>query len=242
MSLTLFRVSTQASSSTGFVERHFSSGSTFSHSSAEESHASCRSAVRERERRSWQDLIETPVGSSGLHYLQTGAAGDGRPSVSPERLRQATLPVRRRRPAQHDGPFPLTDSEEPRARGHAHKQRSQSLPRHRSQGTLRPRTRLYEQDEEDDEEEDEEDFPTRGEDESDPLEELYRSLEQASVTAFGQQRPSTRQEFRRSFVKRSNDPATNDKLHRIRALRSTLKVRGSRAQDPRTRSGLDARA
>lgn len=60
--------------------------------------------------------------------------------------------------------------------------------------------------------------------EPDPLEELYRSLEQASVSAFGHQRPSTRQEFRRSFVKRCNDPATNEKLHRIRALRSTLKV------------------
>ncbi|KAM9440625.1 connector enhancer of kinase suppressor of ras 2 [Clarias gariepinus] len=223
------------SSSSAFGERHFSSGSTFSHSSAEDSHSSCRSTHRERERRSWQDLIETPVGSSGLHYLQTGTGGDGRVPISPERLRQATLPARRRRPPRHDGPFPLTDSEEPRPRGHAHKQRSQSLPRHRSHGTLCPRTRLHEEQEEDEEEDEEEsvcevrqrvcDAPKRVSDEPDPLEELYRSLEQASVSAFGHQRPSTRQEFRRSFVKRCNDPATNEKLHRIRALRSTLKAK-----------------
>ncbi|XP_058239247.1 connector enhancer of kinase suppressor of ras 2 isoform X2 [Hemibagrus wyckioides] len=227
-----------ASSSSAFGERHFSSGSTFSHSSAEDSHSSCRSTHRERERRSWQDLIETPVGSSGLHYLQTGAGGDGRVPISPERLRQATLPARRRRPPRHDGPFPLTDSEEPRPRGHSHKQRSQSLPRHRSHTTLCPRTRLHEEEEEEEEEEQDEEeesvcevrqrvceAPKRVCEESDPLEELYRSLEQASVSAFGQQRPSTRQEFRRSFVKRCNDPATNEKLHRIRALRSTLKAK-----------------
>ncbi|TSR75243.1 Connector enhancer of kinase suppressor of ras 2 [Bagarius yarrelli] len=222
-----------ASSSSTFGERHFSSGSTFSHSSAEDSHSSCRSTHRERERRSWQDLIETPVGSSGLHYLQTGTGGNGRVAISPERLRQATLPARRRRPPRHDGPFPLTDSEEPRPRGHSQKQRSQSLPRHRSHGTLCPRTRLHEEEEEEEEEEESVcevrqrvcDAPKLACEESDPLEELYRSLEQASVSAFGQQRPSTRQEFRRSFVKRCNDPATNEKLHRIRALRSTLKAK-----------------
>uniref|UniRef100_A0AAR2IUH0 Uncharacterized protein n=1 Tax=Pygocentrus nattereri TaxID=42514 RepID=A0AAR2IUH0_PYGNA len=157
-----------ASSSSPFAERHFSSGSTFSHSSAEDSHSSCRSTHRER--RSWQDLIETPVGSSGLHYLQTvggSAVGEGRVMpLSPERLRQATLPARRRRcPPERDGPFPLTDSEEPRPRhNHAHKQRSQSLPRNRgvlhthtghahAHGTLRPRTRLHEEEDEEEEEE-----------------------------------------------------------------------------------------
>ncbi|XP_036435911.1 connector enhancer of kinase suppressor of ras 2 [Colossoma macropomum] len=224
-----------ASSSSPFAERHFSSGSTFSHSSAEDSHSSCRSTHRER--RSWQDLIETPVGSSGLHYLQTvggSAVGEGRVMpLSPERLRQATLPARRRRcPPERDGPFPLTDSEEPRPRhNHTHKQRSQSLPRNRGvlhthtghahgHGTLRPRTRLHEEEDEEEEEE-----GVREAQQIDPLEELYRSLEQASVSAFGHQRPSTRQEFRRSFVKRCNDPATNERLHRIRALRSTLKAK-----------------
>ncbi|XP_035382669.1 connector enhancer of kinase suppressor of ras 2 [Electrophorus electricus] len=219
-----------ASSSSPFAERHFSSGSTFSHSSAEESHSSCRS--NHCERRSWQDLIETPVGSTGLHYLQTGA-GEGCVPLSPDRLRQATLPARRHHPPERDGPFPLTDSEEPRLHCHAQKQRSQSLPRNRGDtrshtlrdshaghmhGTLRPRARLREEDEEGV-------VQQSAGGRLDPLEELFRSLEQASLSAVGHHRPSTQQEFRRSFVIRCNDPATNERLHRIRALRSTLKAK-----------------
>lgn len=59
----------------------------------------------------------------------------------------------------------------------------------------------------------------------DGLQELYMSLEEASLSAFGEQRPSTKQEFRKSFVKRCNDPVINEKLHHIRVLKSTLKVR-----------------
>ncbi|KAK1787502.1 hypothetical protein P4O66_015916, partial [Electrophorus voltai] len=225
-----------ASSSSPFAERHFSSGSTFSHSSAEESHSSCRS--NHCERRSWQDLIETPVGSTGLHYLQTGA-GEGCVPLSPDRLHQATLPARRHHPPERDGPFPLTDSEEPRLHCHAQKQRSQSLPRNRGDtrshtlrdshaghmhGTLRPRARLHEEDEEGEEEDEEGVVQQSAGGRLDPLEELFRSLEQASLSAVGHHRPSTQQEFRRSFVIRCNDPATNERLHRIRALRSTLKV------------------
>ncbi|KAF3838047.1 hypothetical protein F7725_009815 [Dissostichus mawsoni] len=137
----------QVNSSSPFPEpkhgRHFSSESTHSHSSAEDqrgdgmgmgtgstsTHSSgCRSTHRER--RSWQDLIETPLTSSGLHFLQTAPgendygglmgsmAGDmglygglGRHGMSPERRRQATLPVRRHHAAERDrerdGPFPL---------------------------------------------------------------------------------------------------------------------------------------
>uniref|UniRef100_A0A672MKY0 Connector enhancer of kinase suppressor of ras 2-like n=1 Tax=Sinocyclocheilus grahami TaxID=75366 RepID=A0A672MKY0_SINGR len=156
-----------ATSSSPFPERHFSSGSTFSHSSAEESHSSCRSSHRER--RSWQDLIETPLTSTGLHYLQT--AEEEEPALlSPDQHRQATLPAQHRRHLERDGPFPLTDSEESRPRHHNHKQRSQSLPRHRdthghshrsarthahahTHGTLRPRTHLHEEEEEEEEEE-----------------------------------------------------------------------------------------
>uniref|UniRef100_A0A8C1LDW8 Si:ch211-26b3.4 n=1 Tax=Cyprinus carpio TaxID=7962 RepID=A0A8C1LDW8_CYPCA len=236
-----------ATSSSPFPERHFSSGSTFSHSSAEESHSSCRSSHRER--RSWQDLIETPLTSTGLHYLQTTEAEE--PALlTPDKHRQATLPAQRRRPLERDGPFPLTDSEESRPRHHNHKQRSQSLPRHRdthghshrsarthahahTHGTLRPRTHLHEEEEEEEEEEKQvrksssrrPESEEKVSDGTDGLQELYRSLEQASLSAFGQQRPSTKQEFRRSFVKRSNDPATNERLHRIRVLRSTLKAK-----------------
>uniref|UniRef100_A0A8C6KTI3 Si:ch211-26b3.4 n=1 Tax=Nothobranchius furzeri TaxID=105023 RepID=A0A8C6KTI3_NOTFU len=134
--------------------RHFSSESTHSHSSAEDqrgdgmgmgtgstsTHSSgCRSSHRER--RSWQDLIETPLTSAGLHFLQT-APGDseyglGRHGMSPERRRQATLPVRRHHAAERDrewdGPFPLERGPYTHSHTHrrSHKQRSQSLPRNR---------------------------------------------------------------------------------------------------------------
>lgn len=123
--------------------RHFSSESTYSHSSAEDSrqevagstHSSgCRPPYRER--RSWQDLIETPLTSSGLHFLQTVPPDpeyvSGQPGMSPERRRQATLPVQKRHNYEQDGPFPLVECQ----RGHGshsrpQKQRSQSLPRNR---------------------------------------------------------------------------------------------------------------
>uniref|UniRef100_A0A8C8I505 Uncharacterized protein n=1 Tax=Oncorhynchus tshawytscha TaxID=74940 RepID=A0A8C8I505_ONCTS len=147
-----------------FPERHFSSESTYSHSSAEDSRpdvpgstqsSGCRPTLRptlrDTQRRSWQDLIETPLTSSGLHFLQTvpgegdrgdggygsGHMGMGQLLMSPERRRQATLPTQRRRQPDRDGPFPLVDIEEREQRLHcAHKQRSQSLPRNRDvQGT-----------------------------------------------------------------------------------------------------------
>uniref|UniRef100_A0A3Q0S744 Si:ch211-26b3.4 n=1 Tax=Amphilophus citrinellus TaxID=61819 RepID=A0A3Q0S744_AMPCI len=151
--------------------RHFSSESTHSHSSAEDqrgdgmgmgtgtgstsTHSSgCRSSHRER--RSWQDLIETPLTSAGLHFLQTAPGeseygglmgsmagemgfygGLGRQGMSPERRRQATLPVRRHHAAERDrerdGPFPLERGPYTHSHTHrrSHKQRSQSLPRNR---------------------------------------------------------------------------------------------------------------
>lgn len=140
-------VSLQVNSSSPFPEdkhgRHFSSESTYSHSSAEDSrqdaagstHSSgCRPPYRER--RSWQDLIETPLTSSGLHFLQTvppeAEYASGRAAMSPEKRRQATLPVQRRHNYEQDGPFPLVEC----PRGHSshsrpQKQRSQSLPRNR---------------------------------------------------------------------------------------------------------------
>ncbi|XP_055499447.1 connector enhancer of kinase suppressor of ras 2 [Leucoraja erinacea] len=234
--------------------RHFSSESTYSHSSAEDSrheasgstHSSgCRSSYRER--RSWQDLIETPLTSSGLHFLQTvplemeyvpGRTGP----MSPERRRQATLPVQRHHHHDRDGPFPLVECE----RGHnTHarvcKQRSQSLPRNREARikahVLPPG--LAEERSEDDEiqgikqnggggsssSSSRQESATETRRSTDGLQELYRSLEQASLSAIGEQRPSTKQEFRRSFIKRCNDPVVNEKLHHIRALKSTIKAK-----------------
>uniref|UniRef100_A0A8C5J0Q3 Uncharacterized protein n=1 Tax=Junco hyemalis TaxID=40217 RepID=A0A8C5J0Q3_JUNHY len=225
--------------------RHFSSESTYSHSSAEESrpeaagsaHSSgCRPPYRER--RSWQDLIETPLTSSGLHFLQTvppeAEYASGRPGMSPDRRRQATLPVQRRHNFEQDGPFPLVEC--PRghsSHGRPQKPRSQSLPRNRD---VRGKGRVRSIEDTDDSLD--EKVPLRRhnsfcaeenvkeiEDITDGLQELYRTLEEASLSAFGEQRPSTKQEFRKSFVKRCNDPVINEKLHHIRVLKSTLKAK-----------------
>ncbi|NXF99782.1 CNKR2 kinase, partial [Sakesphorus luctuosus] len=237
--------------------RHFSSESTYSQSSAEEArpegagstHPSAGRAPY-RERRSWQDLIETPLTSSGLHFLQTvppeAEYASGRPGMSPDRRRQATLPVQRRHNFEQDGPFPLVEC----PRGHSmhgrpQKQRSQSLPRNRDVRAKGPVRSIEGTDDSL-----EENVPVRRhnsfcaegepwemflsclsenikeiEEITDGLQELYKTLEEASLSAFGEQRPSTKQEFRKSFVKRCNDPVINEKLHHIRVLKSTLKVR-----------------
>ncbi|NWI13485.1 CNKR2 kinase, partial [Crypturellus soui] len=229
--------------------RHFSSESTYSHSSAEDSRqdaagsthsAGCRPPYRER--RSWQDLIETPLTSSGLHFLQTVPPDteymSGRPGMSPEKRRQATLPVQRRHNHERDGPFPLAECQRGHSSHRPQKQRSQSLPRNRDV-RVKGRMKSMEVTEEKTEENvlirRHNSFCMEGklswksknetEDNTDGLQELYKSLEQASLSAFGEQRPSTKQEFRKSFIKRCNDPVINEKLHHIRVLKSTLKAK-----------------
>lgn len=86
-------------------------------------------------RRSWQDLIETPLTSSGLHYLQTLPLEDAvfaEPSsgLSPERRRQSTLPAQRTLLQEHYGPCDMPEVErlrDPAAGGG--KPRSYTLPR-----------------------------------------------------------------------------------------------------------------
>lgn len=56
------------------------------------------------------------------------------------------------------------------------------------------------------------------------MEKLYIHLKEASLSPIGDRKPSTKREFRASFVKRSKNQTVNDKLHHIRALNSTLKV------------------
>nr|XP_061783900.1 connector enhancer of kinase suppressor of ras 2-like isoform X4 [Nerophis lumbriciformis] len=289
----------QVNSSSPFPEpkhgRHFSSESTHSHSSAEDqrgeglgmgtgtgstsTHSSgCRSSHRER--RSWQDLIETPLTSAGLHFLQTAPGendyggvmagemglygGLGRQGMSPERRRQATLPVRRHHAAERDrdrdGPFPLERGPHTHSYTHrrSHKQRSQSLPRNRDPfgaKLLHSSAHMEERSEDEEAERQAADILEGDEDlrelrvesrerrvsegrerrvsegrEPEPLdglEQLYRALEQANVTALGDPRPCSRQEFRRGFTQRVRDPLLNDRLHRVRALRSTLKAKES---------------
>ncbi|XP_056423014.1 interactor protein for cytohesin exchange factors 1 isoform X2 [Hyla sarda] len=62
-------------------------------------------------------------------------------------------------------------------------------------------------------------------DQDDEMEKLYKSLEEASLSPIGDRRPSSRNELRKSFIKRSKNPSINEKLHKIRTLNSTLKCK-----------------
>lgn len=62
---------------------------------------------------------------------------------------------------------------------------------------------------------------------SDEMEKLYIHLKEASLSPIGDRKPSTKREFRASFIKRCKNHVVNDRLHRIRTLNSTLKVRFS---------------
>ncbi|OCT91505.1 connector enhancer of kinase suppressor of ras 2 isoform X4 [Xenopus laevis] len=86
------------------------------------------------QRRSWQDLIETPLTSSGLHYLQTLPLEDSvflEPAVvTPDHRRQSTLPAQKCHIQDHYGPFSLAEGKQSRAQsGSGAKPRSFTLPR-----------------------------------------------------------------------------------------------------------------
>ncbi|XP_056105045.1 connector enhancer of kinase suppressor of ras 2 isoform X10 [Rhinichthys klamathensis goyatoka] len=189
------------------------------------------------QRRSWQDLIETPLTSSGLHYLQTLPLEDAvfcepGAGLSPEYRRQSTLPAQRTLMQEHYGPFPMLEGE--RLRDPANtvgKPRSFTLPRDSGlHALLTPSATMAEQRD-----------PSRrelsrsncinngGETEchrqADSLGDLYRALERASLSPIGEHRLSTRLEYKHLFIRRCNDPQLNDKLHHLRILQSTLKDR-----------------
>ncbi|XP_063062417.1 connector enhancer of kinase suppressor of ras 2 [Engraulis encrasicolus] len=219
------------------------------------------------QRRSWQDLIETPLTSSGLHYLQTlplddsvfcepgGGLGGG--GVSPEARRQSTLPAQRSLMADHYGPMGPEDTGAGAGGGGGGggpggmglglglgdrmfllpdpglaaggKPRSFTLPRDSGlHALLSPSASMEHRD------------PQRrdlagcldnpnGEQlehrHADSLGDLYRALERASLSPLGDPRLSSRLDYKRSFVRRCNDPLLNEKLHRLRILQSSLKDR-----------------
>ncbi|KAH0624732.1 hypothetical protein JD844_032482 [Phrynosoma platyrhinos] len=66
---------------------------------------------------------------------------------------------------------------------------------------------------------------TLGEKPADSLQDLYRSLELASLNPLGDLQISTKMEYKKFFIKRCNDPVINEKLHQLRILKSTLKAR-----------------
>uniref|UniRef100_A0A8C0F8J5 Connector enhancer of kinase suppressor of Ras 2 n=1 Tax=Bubo bubo TaxID=30461 RepID=A0A8C0F8J5_BUBBB len=202
------------------------------------------------QRRSWQDLIETPLTSSGLHYLQTLPLEDSVFSeaavVSPEHRRQSTLPTQKCHLQDHYGPFPLVEGERMQVlNGNGGKPRSFTLPRDSgfnhccqslSVGATDHQEEAQQKEVEEEEEEEEEEgkaaeenqedkIETIEEKTADSLQDLYRALEQASLSPLGEHRISTKLEYKKSFIKRCSDPVVNEKLHQLRILKSTLKAR-----------------
>ncbi|KAM6098755.1 connector enhancer of kinase suppressor of ras 2 isoform 6-T6 [Theristicus caerulescens] len=199
------------------------------------------------QRRSWQDLIETPLTSSGLHYLQTLPLEDSVFSeaavVSPEHRRQSTLPTQKCHLQDHYGPFPLVEGERMQVlNGNGGKPRSFTLPRDSgfnhccqslSVGAADHHEEAQQKEVEEEEEEEgkaaeenqEDKIETIEEKTADSLQDLYRALEQASLSPLGEHRISTKLEYKKSFIKRCSDPVVNEKLHQLRILKSTLKAR-----------------
>ncbi|XP_036406061.1 interactor protein for cytohesin exchange factors 1 [Megalops cyprinoides] len=60
---------------------------------------------------------------------------------------------------------------------------------------------------------------------SDEMEKLYIHLKEASLSPTGERKPSTKREFRSSFIKRCKNQNINEKLHLMRTLNSTLKAK-----------------
>ncbi|KAB0379821.1 hypothetical protein FD755_007605 [Muntiacus reevesi] len=57
------------------------------------------------------------------------------------------------------------------------------------------------------------------------LERMVRGLRLGGVTLLGQQQPLTQEQWRSSFMRRNRDPQLNERVHRVRALQSTLKAK-----------------
>ncbi|XP_030205203.1 connector enhancer of kinase suppressor of ras 2 isoform X1 [Gadus morhua] len=166
------------------------------------------------QRRSWQDLIETPLTEAGLHYLQTGPLEDAvfaEPSPPSMALGGGVYTL----PAQKNIPSPMTMQRTVPATTHGGKPRSFTLPR---DGSLHMLLTPAAQ----------EDLGghTGGGGEGASLGDLFRACEQGGVCPLGRGSEVRGQsEFRQSFLRRAADPQLNDQLHRLRILTSTLKDR-----------------
>ncbi|XP_075445463.1 connector enhancer of kinase suppressor of ras 2 isoform X2 [Ascaphus truei] len=226
--------STETSQSSHEEYRHEAAGSTTD------------SPVRQTasQRRSWQDLIETPLTSSGIHYLQTLPLEDSVFSdptvVSPDHRRQSTLPAQKCHLQDHYGPFPLVEGNKLQVlNSRGAKPRSFTLPRDGGLSHCAPLSpmSIYQPQEStqkkeaqgegtyEDAEKAEEATHTVEEKPADSLQDLYRALEQACLSPLGERRLSTQLEYKKSFIKRCSDPVVNEKLHRLRILKSTLKAK-----------------
>ncbi|XP_022370417.1 connector enhancer of kinase suppressor of ras 1 isoform X2 [Enhydra lutris kenyoni] len=57
------------------------------------------------------------------------------------------------------------------------------------------------------------------------LEGMVQGLRQGGVSLLGQLQPFTHEQWRSSFMRRNRDPQLNERVHRVRALQSTLKAK-----------------
>ncbi|XP_034461819.1 connector enhancer of kinase suppressor of ras 2-like isoform X5 [Hippoglossus hippoglossus] len=177
-------------------------------------------------RNSWHDQMES---STRMHYLQTfpveeSLLSDDREHLAFEYRRQSTLPAPRSllQEQYRALPLPLRSSIDSEVGG---KPRSFTLPRDSGLHAILAATAAdpresqhYQRDRVRD--------TGRGRDcrmQADSLGDLYRALEQTSLSNSADHRSASRLEYKRSFVRRVNDPLLNDKLHRLRILNSSLK-------------------
>ncbi|XP_060790751.1 connector enhancer of kinase suppressor of ras 1 isoform X2 [Neoarius graeffei] len=64
----------------------------------------------------------------------------------------------------------------------------------------------------------------------DEMGELFNKLKEGGVSLIGQDQPITRDQLRRSFIRRNKNPIINEKIHTLRALQSTLKAKEAELQ------------
>uniref|UniRef100_A0AAQ5XLJ6 Connector enhancer of kinase suppressor of Ras 2 n=1 Tax=Amphiprion ocellaris TaxID=80972 RepID=A0AAQ5XLJ6_AMPOC len=176
------------------------------------------------QRRSWQDLIETPLTEAGLHYLQTGPLEDAvfaEPGPGGSMMAGAVYTL----PAQRNVPLPMAMQRLIPMATQGGKPRSFTLPRDSNLHTLLTPPAKEEQQTHNGE------FShvvrnTYENTESASLGDLFRACEQGGVCPLGRGSEAKDQsEFRQSFLRRAADPQLNERLHRLRILTSTLKDR-----------------
>ncbi|XP_034562932.1 connector enhancer of kinase suppressor of ras 2 [Notolabrus celidotus] len=166
------------------------------------------------QRRSWQDLIETPLTEAGLHYLQTGPLEDAvfaEPGPGGGNMMAGAVYTL---PAQRNVPLPIAMQRLIPMTSQGGKPRSFTLPRDSNLHTLLAPPAKEEQQ------------THNGGSEGASLGDLFRACEQGGVCPLGRESELRgQQEFRQSFLRRAADPQLNDRLHRLRILTSTLKDR-----------------
>uniref|UniRef100_A0A673BZ20 Connector enhancer of kinase suppressor of Ras 2b n=1 Tax=Sphaeramia orbicularis TaxID=375764 RepID=A0A673BZ20_9TELE len=177
-------------------------------------------------RNSWQDQMES---NTRMQYLQTFPVegpllSDDRDQLAMEYRRQSTLPAQRSllQEQYRALPLPLRSSIDADMGG---KPRSFTLPRDSGLHAILAATAAASDQGEPqayqvDRARDIGQNPVRH-----SLGDLYRALEQTSLSTSADHRSASRLEYKRSFVRRVNDPLLNDKLHRLRILHSALKVK-----------------